>query len=350
MFILGIETSCDETAVAVLENKRIVSNLIISQIATHKKYQGIVPELACRKHLENINLLVDLALKEAKINFAQLSAVSVTNGPGLVGALFIGVMTAKSIAYAQKIPLVGVNHLEGHIFANFLQTQSAQKKNADYLEIKPPFLALIVSGGHTDLVLVKDFGKYEILGRTRDDAVGEAYDKVAKLLNLGYPGGPIIDRLARKGNPQAINFPRPYLWGSWDFSFSGLKTAVVNYVNRYQISDIRYQVKDIVASFQAAVVDTLVNKTIRAGQQFKLERIVLGGGVAANTALRARFDEKRKDGWKIYCPLPEFCTDNAAMVACAAYYKIKNQKSKIKNFNEVKIDPNLSLTNWNEKI
>jgi N6-L-threonylcarbamoyladenine synthase len=356
--ILGIETSCDETAVAVLKNRKILSNLVISQIAVHKKYQGIVPELACRKHLENINSLLYLALKEAKINFSQLSAVAVTNGPGLVGALLIGVMAAKAVAYVHHLPLIPINHLEGHIFANFLNTQIAQKKNADYAEIKPPFLGLIISGGHTDLLLVKDFGKYQVLGRTRDDAVGEAYDKVAKLLNLGYPGGPLIDNLAKKGNPEAINFPRPYLWGSWDFSFSGLKTAVVNYVKSHQLhpapnlvrgkSAISHQQEDIVASFQQAVVETLVKKTLKAAEKFKMKKIVLGGGVAANSALRIAFDEEKKKGWRIYYPEPGLCTDNAAMIACAGYYKMQNAKCKMQKLG-IKVDPNLPLTNWNEK-
>lgn len=339
--ILGIETSCDETSVAVLEKRRILSNLVISQIAIHKKYQGIVPELASRKHLENINSLLILALKEAKINFADLGGVAVTNGPGLVGSLLIGVMTAKAIAYVYHLPLIPVNHLEGHLFANFLDTQI----HAGEIP-KPPFLGLVISGGHTDLFLVKDFGKYEILGRTRDDAVGEAYDKVAKLLNLGYPGGPIIDNLAKKGNPQAINFPRPYLWGSWDFSFSGLKTAVVNYVHSHQPSAISHQVNDIVASFQAAVVETLVKKTLKATEKFKLKRIVLGGGVAANSALRNAFAEEKKRGWQIYYPKPDFCTDNAAMIACAGYYKVQSSKFKVQSLPEVKVDPNLPLTNW----
>ncbi len=252
-------------------------------------------------------------------------------------------MAAKTIAYVHRLPLIPVNHLEGHIFANFLNADYTdppslklrraskisgnqgcnQRKSA--VIPKPPFLGLIISGGHTDLLLVEDFGKYKILGRTRDDAVGEAYDKVAKLLNLGYPGGPIIDKLAKRGNPEAINFPRPYLWGSWDFSFSGLKTAVVNYVH-YQPSTINYQLKkDIVASFQAAVVETLVKKTLKAAEKFKMKKIVLGGGVAANSALRSAFEKEKARRWEIYYPEPEFCTDNAAMIACAAYYKIKNQ-------------------------
>lgn len=358
MLILGIETSCDETAVAVLDKTEILSNLLISQIAIHRKYQGIVPELACRKHLENINSLISIAMEEAKIKFSDLSAVAVTNGPGLVGALLIGVMVAKTIGYVYRLPLISVNHLEGHIFANFLETQITQIKGTDYTDkgLKPTFLALIVSGGHTDLLIVKKFGQYQVLGRTRDDAVGEAFDKIAKLLNLGYPGGPTIDRLAKKGNPEAIKFPRPYLWDSWDFSFSGLKTAVVNYVNGCPKSKVQSQVKDIVASFQAAVVETLVKKTLKAAEKFKIKKIVLGGGVAANSALRAAFAKKKKDGWEIYYPEPEFCTDNAAMVACAAYYRTRiyaNKKireySRIKNsspFVSIKVDPNLPLTNW----
>ncbi len=358
MLILGIETSCDETAVAVLDKTEILSNLLISQIAIHRKYQGIVPELACRKHLENINSLISIAIKEAKIKFSDLSAVAVTNGPGLVGALLIGVMVAKTISYVYQLPLISVNHLEGHIFANFLQSRIARIRNTNYTnnKVKPPFLALIVSGGHTDLLIVKKIGQYQILGRTRDDAVGEAFDKIAKLLNLGYPGGPIIDRLAKKGNPEAIKFPRPYLWGSWDFSFSGLKTAVVNYVRRHEVRGTRYQIKDIAASFQAAVVETLVKKTLKAAEKFKIKKIVLGGGVAANSALRAAFAEEKKNGWEIYYPEPEFCTDNAAMIACTGYYKTRiyankriREYSRIENsgkFVSIKVDPNLPLTNW----
>lgn len=390
ILVLGIETSCDETAVAVLEKRKILSNLVISQIAIHRKYQGIVPELACRKHLENINSLITLALREAKVSFSNISAVAVTNGPGLVGALLIGVMAAKAIAYAQRIPLVPVNHLEGHIFANFLETRIYPVRNSGMVTVrpkqcraseetpeisngvdadknpKPPFLALIVSGGHTDLILVKRLGEYQVLGRTRDDAVGEAYDKVAKLLKLGYPGGPIIDRLAKEGNPAAINFPRPYLWDNWDFSFSGLKTSVVNYVSRYPASGIQHQVKNIVASFQAAVIETLVKKTLKAAKSFKVKKIVLGGGVSANSGLRAAFNEKREEGWEIYYPQLDFCTDNAAMIACAAYYKMRvlgnrgwgiGKKKKISRrlpityhpLPNFKVDPNLPLTNWNEK-
>ncbi len=353
--ILGIETSCDETAVAVLEKRKILSNLVISQVAVHKKFQGVVPELACRKHLENINSLIALALKEAKVDYSDLSAVAVTNGPGLVGALLIGLMAAKTIACVYRIPLIPINHLEGHIFANFLETRSTRIRNVNYTNkgIEPPFLGLIISGGHTDLFLVKDFGKYEILGRTRDDAAGEAYDKVAKLLNLGYPGGPIIDNLAKKVHRlktkrQTINFPRPYLWGSWDFSFSGLKTAVVNYVRSHQPLAISRQREDIVASFQSAVVDTLVNKTLKAAEKFKMKQIVLGGGVAANSALRTAFDREKEKGRRIYYPEPELCTDNAAMIACAAYYKMQKIKCKMQTLG-IKADPNLPLSNWKEK-
>ncbi|MFH1259330.1 MAG: tRNA (adenosine(37)-N6)-threonylcarbamoyltransferase complex transferase subunit TsaD [Elusimicrobiota bacterium] len=339
MLILGIETSCDETAVAVVENgKKIVSSLISSQIALHRVYQGIVPEIAARKHLEKINPLIDLVLKNAKINFSGLDGVAVTAGPGLIGSLLTGVMAAKSISYSFHLPLIGVNHLEGHLLANFL------------LEKKPafPFLGLIISGGHTQLVYLPGLGKYRILGETRDDAVGEALDKTAKFLNLGYPGGPIIEKLAKKGNPQAITFPRPRLPGSWDFSFSGLKTALINFStgrSTFKTTVPREKITpaDIVASFQQAVVEVVTEKTLKAAKHLGVKNIVIGGGVSANGFLRREFARlAEKDKMKIFFPPLELCTDNAAMIACAGYYKLK----KSKKLPAIKIDPNLPLQDW----
>ncbi len=300
MLILGIETSCDETACAIVKNGRtIVSNVVLSQIAVHKKYGGVVPELASRKHVENINFVIEEAFSRAKVSSDDLDAVAVTQGPGLVGSLLVGISSAKTIA--------------GHLYANFLQHRDK--------DLYPPFIAIIISGGHTDLILMEDYGVYRILGRTRDDAAGEAYDKVAKLLDLGYPGGPVIDSLAIGGNPRAINFARPYLRGSWDFSFSGLKTAVVYYVAKHGKTNI--PVRDIAASFQQCAIEVLVNKTIDAAREMKIKKIIVGGGVAANSALRKLFTQKaRENKMRLWVPAPELCTDNAAMIACAGFYKI----------------------------
>ncbi len=336
MLILGIETSCDETACAVVrDNKEILSNVIFSQIKLHKKYGGIVPELASRRHLEVINILVDKALRKALVSLDKIDLVAVTYGPGLKGSLLIGISCAKSIAYAKSIPLIGISHLEGHIYANFLQHQN----------LNPPLIALIISGGHTELVFMKKHNEYEVLGRTRDDAIGEAYDKVSKFLGLGYPGGPIIDKLAKQGNPAAVKFTRPYLRGSWDFSFSGIKTAVVNYVNK--LTSVKRQVKiDIVASFQQAVIDVLVSKTIEAAKKLKVKTIVLGGGVASNSALRELFKKRvEKENLKLYYPSLVLCTDNAAMIACTAYYKVKNPKYSLNFSNSMKLnaEPDLEI-------
>lgn len=334
MNILAIETSCDETSASVVQNgKVILSNVISSQIDIHSKYGGVVPELASRHHLENINFVISAALKKARLQMTNIDAIAVTQGPGLVGSLLAGIMAAKTLALIYRLPLLPVNHIEGHIYANFIEQQ-----------FKPPFLALVVSGGHTELIRQRDFTHYKILGRTRDDAVGEAYDKVAKLLGLGYPGGPVIDRLARQGNPNIVKFPRPYLPGSYDFSFSGLKTSVVNYVSKQ--STINYQLStNIVASFQQAVIEVLVNKTIDTAQKLKMKKIVLAGGVAANSALRSLFDLKtKKAGIKIYYPSPILCTDNAAMIGCAAYYRLKNKKLKYhQKMLTFKAEPNLQL-------
>jgi len=319
MKILAIETSCDETSAAVIEDgRKVLSNIISSQIEFHKKYGGIVPEVASRKHIEVISPVVKEALEKAKAEFKDIDAVAVTYGPGLVGSLLVGICYAKAVAYALGKPLVGVNHLEGHLYANFLDHSDPPKF---------PFITLIVSGGHTHLVLVKDHGKYEILGRTRDDAAGEAYDKVARFLGLGFPGGPIIDKLAKEGNPKAIDFPRAMMSEEYgyDFSFSGIKTAVVNYVKKTRSSDLRTQITDIVASFQDAVVDTLVIKTIKAAKDKKIKTIVLAGGVSANSELRKRLKEGSiKEGFTVHIPPISLCTDNAAMIGCAGYYRMKN--------------------------
>lgn len=317
MLVLGIETSCDETAASVVrDGKKILSNIIASQIDFHKKFGGVVPEIASRKHLELINPVIGEALREAKVTFKELGLVAVTSGPGLVGSLLVGLSTAKAIAYVHNLPLIGVNHLEGHIYSNLLE----------HPHLKFPFLSLIVSGGHTSLVYVKEEGSYELLGSTRDDAVGEAYDKVAKLLNLGYPGGPLIDKLAQRGNPQKIDFPRAYLGKSLDFSFSGLKTAVLYYLQgskrgRKKILPLRgSNLEDICASFQQAVVDVLREKTFRAAAEKKARRVVLGGGVAANRTLRRELGKGNAKGKvEVYFPSPGLCTDNAAMIACAGY-------------------------------
>lgn len=312
--ILGLETSCDETSAAVIaDGRKILSNIISSQVPVHQKFGGVVPEIASRKHIENVIPVVDQALKEAGVTLSDISAIGVTYGPGLVGALLVGVAAAKALSFAASIPLIGVNHLEGHIFANFLE----------HPEIVPPFTALVVSGGHTSLVHVKDYNDLTLLGQTRDDAAGEAFDKVARVLNLPYPGGPHIDRLSKDGNPEAINFPRALTnRDSFEFSFSGLKSAVLNHINNAEQRGDNVNHNDLAASFQAAVVDVLVSKTIHAARNCGVERIVLAGGVAANSHLKERLQaECRKEGLILNYPPPILCTDNAAMIACRAYYQ-----------------------------
>ncbi len=309
MIVLGIETSCDETAAAVLRNGReILSNVVYSQIALHRPYGGVVPELASRRHLDKIVPVVDEALDQAKVHLSEVDGIAVTRGPGLVGALLVGLCFAKSLSAVVRVPLLGINHIEGHICSIFLERK-----------VPFPFLSLTVSGGHTSLFLVKEIGAYEVLGQTRDDAAGEAFDKVAKLLNLGYPGGGIIESLAEKGNPR-IRFPRAIPSAdSLDFSFSGIKTAVVNYVKGFTatLEEAKgWSLEDIAASFQEAVVDMLIKKVIQAQRKYRTERLVLAGGVVANGYLRRRFREMaREQGVDLQIPSPHLCTDNAAMIA-----------------------------------
>jgi N6-L-threonylcarbamoyladenine synthase len=319
MRVLAIETSCDDTGAAVvLDGRKILSNVVSSQIPIHQKYGGVVPELASRKHIESITPIVTEALEMATVTLREIDGIAVTQGPGLVGSLLVGLSFAKSLSFATGLPLVGVNHVEAHLSAIFLEEKPP----------KFPFIGLVVSGGHTSLFRMDGFGKYKRLGQTRDDAAGEAFDKVAKLLGLGYPGGPIIDELSKAGDPKAIRFPRASLGkDSLDFSFSGLKTAVVNYVKSHPEPVEGYSenlIRDIVSSFQEAVVEVLVKKTLRAAQHQGLKRIVLSGGVAANRRLRERMkEEASEEKIKVYIPSPPFCTDNAAMVGVVGYEYLK---------------------------
>jgi len=319
MLVLAIETSCDDTGAAVVLNgRKILSNVVSSQVSIHQKYGGVVPELASRRHIESIVPIVTEALEIGKVTLRDIDGISVTQGPGLVGSLLVGLSFAKSLSFVTRLPFVGVNHIEAHISAIFLEEKPP----------KFPFIGLVVSGGHTSLFRVDGFGKYKRLGQTRDDAAGEAFDKVAKLLSLGYPGGPVIDELSKSSNPKAIRFPRPSLGkNSFDFSFSGLKTAVVNYVKSHPEPAGGYAeklIRDIVSSFQEAVVDVLVKKTLQAAQHQGLRRVVLSGGVAANRRLRERIkEEASQQKVKVYIPSPSFCTDNAAMVGVVGYEYLK---------------------------
>lgn len=348
MTILGIETSCDDTSCAVVSVDKsgatVLSNIVSSQIKTHKKYGGIVPELAARHHLENINFVLEEALQEARNKKQEIDAVAVTEGPGLIGSLLVGTTTAMAISNIMKIPIVGINHIEGHIFANLLKTRITRLRDTGYTgKIRPPFIALIVSGGHTDLILVKNWGNYKTLGRTRDDAAGEVFDKIAKFLELGYPGGPIIDKLAKKGNGKKINFPRPYMPDSWDFSFSGLKTAVINYVREHRNIKKSERLYDLCASFQQSCADVLVRKTVLACKKFDIKKIALGGGVSANSRIRSDFIKKcDAERIKLFTPEPVFCTDNAAMIASAGYFKLK-KRGICRTMNP---SANLELSNW----
>lgn len=331
--ILAIESSCDETAAAVVRDGReVLSNVISSQIALHTLYGGVVPEIASRKHIEKINQVIEEALQEAGMELKDMDAIAVTYGPGLVGALLVGVSAAKAISFASGIPLVGVHHIEGHISANYIENK----------DLEPPFVCLVVSGGHSHLVVVKDYGEYEIVGRTRDDAAGEAFDKVARAIGLGYPGGPKIDKLAKEGNPDAIAFPRAKVdTNEYDFSFSGLKSAVLNYLNGCQMKGEEVNAADVAASFQKAVIDVLVDHSIHAVKEFGFDKFAIAGGVASNSSLRAAFESRcEKEGIKFYHPSPIFCTDNAAMIGTAGYYEfLKGTRSGL-DLNAV---PNLKL-------
>lgn len=333
VLILAIESSCDETAAAVVKNGReVLSNVINTQIDIHTLYGGVVPEIASRKHIENINPVIEKALQDAHVALQDITAIGVTYGPGLVGALLVGVAEAKAIAFATGKPLVGVHHIEGHISANYIE-------NAD---LEPPFAALVVSGGHTHLVMVNDYGKYEIIGKTRDDAAGEAFDKVARAVGLGYPGGPKIDKLAKEGNPHAIEFPRAHVDDSpYDFSFSGIKSAVLNYINSCEMKNVEINKADLVASFQNAVVEALVSRAIMLTKERKVKKLAIAGGVASNSALRAAMREEcKKNNIQFYSPSPKLCTDNAAMIGAAAYYDYINGVRHGYDLNAV---PNLKL-------
>ena len=333
IYILAIESSCDETAAAVVKNGRtVLSNVISSQIALHTLYGGVVPELASRKHIEKINQVITQALTDADMTLDDMDAIAVTYGPGLVGALLVGVAEAKAIAYAKKKPLVGVHHIEGHICANFIENK----------ELEPPFICLVVSGGHTHLVVVEDYGKYKILGRTRDDAAGEAFDKVARAIGLGYPGGPKIDKISKEGNPEAITFPRAKVGDSeYDFSFSGLKSSVLNYLNSCQMKGEEINRADVAASFQKAVTDVLVQNAMHGVKAYGLNKLAIAGGVASNSALRAAMKEAcEKNGVEFYYPSPIFCTDNAAMIGVAGYYEYMAGVRSGLDLNAV---PNLNL-------
>ena len=332
-YILAIESSCDETSAAVVVNGReVLSNVIASQISTHEKYGGVVPEVASRMHIEAVSGVVEEALLEANITLDKIDAIGVTYGPGLVGALLVGLQFAKGLAFSSKKPLVGVNHIEGHICANYIQ----------HKDLKPPFVSLVVSGVHTFIVHVKDYGKYEVIGQTRDDAAGEAYDKVARALGLGYPGGPKIDKLAKEGNPKAIVFPKAnFHEETLDFSFSGVKSAVLNYLNKCKMQNIEVNKADVAASFQQAVVDVLKDNVLLTCKKKNVKTIAIAGGVASNSTLRETLtNAASKRGIEVLFPAPILCTDNAAMIGSAAYFNFINGKISDLNLNA---KPNLKL-------
>ncbi|MBS4957304.1 MAG: tRNA (adenosine(37)-N6)-threonylcarbamoyltransferase complex transferase subunit TsaD [Clostridium sp.] len=332
-YILAIESSCDETSAAVVVNGReVLSNVIASQIDTHKKYGGVVPEVASRMHIEAISGVVEEALEKANVTLDKIDAIGVTYGPGLVGALLVGLQFAKGLSFATKKPLIGVNHIEGHICANYIQ----------HKELKPPFVSLVVSGGHTFIVHVKDYGNYEVIGQTRDDAAGEAYDKVARALGLGYPGGPKIDKLAKEGNPKAIAFPKAnFHEETLDFSFSGVKSAVLNYLNKCKMQNIEANKADVAASFQYAVIDVLKENVLMTCKKRNVKTIAIAGGVASNSSLRETLiKEASKRGIEVLFPAPILCTDNAAMIGSAAYFNFVNGKISDLNLNA---KPNLKL-------
>ncbi|MBQ8591162.1 MAG: tRNA (adenosine(37)-N6)-threonylcarbamoyltransferase complex transferase subunit TsaD [Lachnospiraceae bacterium] len=333
IFILAIESSCDETAAAVVKNGReVLSNVISSQIDLHKLYGGVVPEIASRKHIEKINQVIEEALNEANVTLQDITAIAVTYGPGLVGALLVGVSAAKAISFATGIPLVGVHHIEGHISANYIENK----------QLEPEFVCLVVSGGHTHLVVVQDYGEYEIIGRTRDDAAGEAFDKVARAIGLGYPGGPKIDKLSKEGNPEAIRFPRAKVEDAiYDFSFSGLKSAVLNYLNSCEMKGEKVNAADVAASFQKAVIDVLVDHALHAVEEYGYHKFAIAGGVASNSSLREAFEKEcTARNIEFYYPSPIFCTDNAAMIGVAGYYEYLKGTRHGYDLNAV---PNLKL-------
>lgn len=331
---LGIESSCDETSVAILRGGReILANVISTQIPIHQKFGGVVPEIASRKHIVNIMPVLDEALHKANVTLKDIDRIAVAYGPGLVGALLVGVSAAKTLAFALDKPLIGVNHLEGHIFANFLSTP----------ELQPPFMALVVSGGHTSLVYVKDYNHFSLMGQTRDDAAGEAFDKVARVMGLPYPGGPQIDKLAKEGNPDAIDFPMALNEkGNYEFSFSGLKSAVLNYLNNMKAKHIEINKADVAASFQKSVVNILVHKAVEAARQTNMTKLVLAGGVAANSFLEGHLQKACKENGLEFCyPSKILCTDNAAMIACRGYYQAQAEDFADSNLNAI---PYLELT------
>ncbi len=333
ILILGIESSCDETAAAVVKNGReVLSNVINTQIALHKKFGGVVPEVASRRHIETIDAVIDEALSEANVTFNDIDAIAVTYGPGLVGALLVGVSTAKALAFALGKPLVAVHHIKGHIMANFVSHKN----------LEPPFICLVASGGHSHIVAVEDYTKLEIMGRTRDDAAGEAFDKIARVLGLGYPGGPLIDKIAKEGNPDAVQFPRVRMDNdSLDFSFSGVKTAVINYLHKLEQNGEEYNKADIAASFQNAVTDVLCEHTLEAALRRGSKTIALAGGVASNSALREKMTRTaEKQGINVVYPEPVLCTDNAVMIACAGYYEYQENNFADMTLNAV---PSLQL-------
>lgn len=331
--ILSIESSCDETAAAiVVDGREVKSNIIYSQIELHKLYGGVVPEIASRKHVEKVNQVIRAAIEEAHVTWDDIDAVAVTYGPGLVGALLVGVSAAKAVAYAKKKPLVGVHHIEGHIAANYIE----------HPDLEPPFMCMVASGGHSHLVYVKDYTTFEIVGRTRDDAAGEAFDKVARAIGLGYPGGPKIDKLAKEGNKEAIHFPRAFMEDApYDFSFSGLKSAVLNYLNGCKMKHQEINRADVAASFQQAVVDVLTDNSVRAAKAYGCKKLALAGGVASNSSLRENMQRVASEqGLQFYYPSPIFCTDNAAMIGVAGYH---NYMSGIRDGLDLNAIPNLKI-------
>lgn len=341
--ILAIETSCDETSAAVVEDgSTILSNIISSQRETHSLYGGVVPEIASREHLKLLVPVVEKSLEEAGVGFDDINAIAITRGPGLVGPLLVGLSYAKALSYAKDIPIIPLHHIKSHIYANFLDKGIEEKEGR-----KPefPLIALVVSGGHSDIIYMESHEELEIIGKTLDDAAGEAFDKIARALGLGYPGGPLIDRLAQKGEPGALKFPRANLQTSYDFSFSGLKSAVLNYLNKCKMKSEPVIKEDVAYAFQKSVVDVLISNTLKAAKDKKVKEVILAGGVSANSALREEFGKRAKSkGIKVSFPPPILCTDNAAMVgACAYWYFMKDEANDIRSVLDLNAVPNLPL-------